>query len=1174
MASLRLFWKFNTRISTVFAILVRCRLKIKANERIDFFNLVAKLIYTFRDKSKMEDEKALIIYNPKEANVLGIQIGRLSPLYRYILEIDGIQWPNVQSFALSRIVCSSLQDDLARHQSGFPIFKEEMKEQKEEKKGEISESKEKANEALIDLEMIRRSLEISANEEEESIAKINDFLESVKETDSLEIEIDAETKQGVIDFLYPVRRQARRRKIDQKNLDFAKKTILVKLLKKDLEGHDLDEIVKNLNEENREEYEKMVKDLDDSLVKKKRDGVPKDEEGREISLESLTTSDIIDALNEKKAKAYNKISEIDLELEQLIPILSFTEHEEIDYMKSWQGLTKNEKKVYYRDIQTTVGRLYHICVIKGMTEAFSDIYRVYLGRSRASRDVLLSTEGKELLFADPFRDSPGHLGQVLAVTQEERKGDNVIGKVLMNLRSIISVEIRRVGELERKKHRESMITQIYNVRDILRNEIRRSDITNFELLPTEQILWIFSRKFEITTSDGETIVVEGIPDLRNIPLSSVSSNDKRKIVDALLKKGGLYRLDTEFADPKSEKDKIFDALVVKITKFTPQSTVMDPEAILMLYDRDQEFKEDVDYELLNPGHLANILRKRHLQELYDYRISEEGLFLVRRLLGFLIRKKYEDIRNQDAEDLVLRFMSGLSANVLNKFREKVFRIVITNDDKDSLENLVANLPFEEEDIEEELQAYLDGEWTKFEDLYYRDNSSRVRPKTKDLDEALSFERKGYRERETENIEVPMIQPVTRPVRGESIDIQITEELAVEEEDKDVKQVQVVVRTAPRNAKKYQWVPESLSPMIRVKFIWRGLPFPSLFHAGLFEWLTKNFSILVRSDMTRIAMSDVRIYIELMTEDCREKLLPFVDADIDQRTIDNSELNSDQKEALKVAINEQESITKVQLLNIIYNENCFPWSLESFDRLRNELETGKVLEGIERAHREKFADPELLNILRTTGNTRIIFADKGDRLLGIGNNNGLNLIGESLSRIRNKGGPLIKPDDTVTVTWFMSSLTEFTELLRASKMNTTDQIDLGFALQFALSTVCRSVFPDIQTTMSLSEKVKNLSEQNKKFAGVLWDFLKVLKGYVDEDAERIEEEIFEIEREGDDVLISERNSERHEVARIFSYLCKCLKKELGLKNLDVDSMEALFLNSRNLVKLFAELAKSQ
>ena len=65
----------------------------KANEWIDFFKLVAKLIYTFRDKSKMEDEKALIIYNPKEANVLGIQIGRLSPLYRYILEIDGIQRP-------------------------------------------------------------------------------------------------------------------------------------------------------------------------------------------------------------------------------------------------------------------------------------------------------------------------------------------------------------------------------------------------------------------------------------------------------------------------------------------------------------------------------------------------------------------------------------------------------------------------------------------------------------------------------------------------------------------------------------------------------------------------------------------------------------------------------------------------------------------------------------------------------------------------------------------------------------------------------------------------------------------------------------------------------------------------------------------------------------------------
>ena len=1120
----------------------------------------------------MEDEKALIIYNPKEASLLGTQIGKLSPLYRHILEIDGVQWPNVQSFALSRLVCSSLRDELAQHQSGFSIFKEEMKKQKEEGKAEEKASKEKANEALVDLKMIRRSLELSANEEEASISKINDFIERVARVDTPEGETDSETKQEIIDFLYPVRRRSRQRKVDHKNLDFAKKTILVKLLKKDLEGLDLDEVVKNLSEENLEEYEKRVKDLDESLVKRKRDGTPKDDEGREISLESLAISDIVDALNEKKAKALDKIDDIDKELHDLVPILSFAEHEEIDYMKSWQGLTKNEKKVYYRDIQTTVGRLYHICVVKGMTKAFNDIYRAYLGRSHVSRDVLLSTEGKELLFADPFHDSSGHLGQVLAVTQQGRKGDNVIGKVLMNLRSIISVEIRRVRELEQKKRRESMITQIYNVRDILRNEIRRSDISNFEHLQTEQILWIFSRKFEVTTSNGETIVVEGIPDVRNVPLSSISSEDKRKIVDALLKKGGLYRLDTEFADPKSEKDKIFDTVVVKITKFTPQSAVVDPETILMLYDRDQEFKEDVDYELLNPGHLASILRKRHLQELYDYRISEEGLFLVRRLLGFLIRKKYEDIKNQDAEDLVLRFMSGLSANVLNKFREKVFQIVVTNDDEGSIEDLVTNLSFEEEDMGEELHTYLNEEWTKFEDLYYRDKSARVRPKTRDLEKALSFERKGYHEREPENTEVPMVQPIARPVRGESIDVQITEELAVEE-DKDTKLVQIITKVAPRNVKKYQWVPESLSPMIKVKFIWRGLPFPSLFHAGLFEWLTNNFFILVRPDMTRISMSDIRIYIELMTEDCREKLLPFVDADIDQKTIDNSELNSERKAMLKTVISEQESITKVQLLNIIYNEDCFPWSLESFDRLRNELETGNVLEGVERAHREKFTDPELLNILRTTGNTSIIFADRGDRLLGMGNNNGLNLVGKSLSRIRNRGGPLVKPDDAITVTWFMSSLTEFTELLRASQMNTTDQIDLGFALQFALSTVYRPVFPDVQTTMSLSEKVKNLSEHDKKFAGVLWDFLKVLKGYVDEDAERIEEEVFEIEREGDDVLINERNHERHEVARLFSNLNKCLKKELGLKKLDIDNMEVLFLNSRNLVKLFAELAKN-
>ena len=208
-------------------ILAVLPLKIKVYERIEF---VAKLIYTFRDKSKMEDEKALIIYNPKEANVLGIQIGKLSPLYRYILEIDGIQWPNVQSFALSRLVCSFLRDDLVKHQSGFPIFKEEMKKQKEEGKKETLKLREKTREALSDLAMVRRSLEISADEEEESISKINDFIERLSKMENLPeqpaqfmVEINYETKKEIIDFLYPVRRHARRRKIDQKNLDFAKK---------------------------------------------------------------------------------------------------------------------------------------------------------------------------------------------------------------------------------------------------------------------------------------------------------------------------------------------------------------------------------------------------------------------------------------------------------------------------------------------------------------------------------------------------------------------------------------------------------------------------------------------------------------------------------------------------------------------------------------------------------------------------------------------------------------------------------------------------------------------------------------------------------------------------------------------------------------------------------------
>ena len=39
------------------------------------------------------DANGEYIYNPKEANVLGIQIGKRSPLYRYVLEIDGIQRP-------------------------------------------------------------------------------------------------------------------------------------------------------------------------------------------------------------------------------------------------------------------------------------------------------------------------------------------------------------------------------------------------------------------------------------------------------------------------------------------------------------------------------------------------------------------------------------------------------------------------------------------------------------------------------------------------------------------------------------------------------------------------------------------------------------------------------------------------------------------------------------------------------------------------------------------------------------------------------------------------------------------------------------------------------------------------------------------------------------------------
>jgi thiamine phosphate synthase YjbQ (UPF0047 family) len=689
-----------------------------------------------------------------------------------------------------------------------------------------------------------------------------------------------------------------------------------------------------------------------------------------------------------------------------------------ELVDQWKSLSIEEKSGYFRPIMPVFQDLLFRCRLESVNTFLNEVYNVVLNNPTYS-DFLLSTTGnvpRNLIYLDPFDKRAPLLG--VGIINEHFIGSNNVGKVLEQNRSRLLVRKRDIVKEQLLLKKKEKQREFYIAYSQLRNLMRTRDIAEFVDQTVPEILETLTSSVVVSTPKRGHI-------LYGVKLPEESGDEVPEELLVAVKRSGanidLHNPDTSW-EPGQNK------------KFPDH-----PESwISYSFNQNRDFMNDYFvYEQSQPGNLANFLRKQFIEDLYNRQVNLEKIAYLRGFLTYMFlvdpQKRIEDsiiptVVDHEMANMhsTLKIATEIDNIVQSEEPEEGFRELFTTaypgceiplnitEDSDEidivsfLENFVEEQRSKGElaervrtDTKDKAKA-----WRKKTHLTKRQVVTRKSPQNTDVQDlplkdrliaaTLSIgnktDNKPYTPHEIEPIDdiVSVITKEIPPVAGTG---------------------DIIFSSDPKQGGEQNF-PLSPTENLRVPVRVEYFIFPTILHATCFLWLSKKGGLNSDRAFLRLLkpawvnlVNDMGLFPE--DEEAKRAMHPMIYFSEPLSIFDNK-LATILTEIVQESLPSEDVSIPTVLHHLFYlksNDAFLPWH-ECWSITMGELDQHLIrnmASALEKAHRVKFEDAKLVEILLLTGESYLVNFDRRDNILGgkrkEGGIDGLNLVGEDLMMLR-------------------------------------------------------------------------------------------------------------------------------------------------------------------------------